>query len=127
MSEDRLELVKALEVVARSWLDRDFATLASTLHHDVIFRGPDGHQAIEGRETCLNSYVAFMDQAEVQSFTTGDAVIDLLGETAVVLQPWSIRYRMNEKDHDEKGSDIYIFRRESGRWQLVWRGAGQSS
>lgn len=124
---DRAELVRALDVVTRSWVDRDWAALAAVLHRDVIFRGPGGHQAIEGREACLNSYVAFMEQAEVASFTTGDAVFDLMGDVAMVMQPWSIRYAMGGEHHDEEGQDAYLFRRHEGRWQLVWRGAAATS
>ncbi|MCB9833201.1 MAG: nuclear transport factor 2 family protein [Planctomycetes bacterium] len=122
MSENQ-ELVAALDVLARAWREGDWSALAAVLHREVVFRAPGGLQAIQGRDPCLSSYVAFMDQAEVLDFEAGEPVIDLLGDLAMVIQPWSIRYRMGEEVHDEDGSDLYAFRREEGRWQLVWRGA----
>jgi hypothetical protein len=95
--------------------------LDEIFHKDMVIRGPEFKLMAEGKLACIESYVTFARDASVLSFEISQPVIDLFDDMAVAKYDWTMRYALNGAEHNERGNDVFMFVRESGRWLVAWR------
>lgn len=95
--------------------------LASFFREDIVMVRPDFAQRTEGRDACVASYEDFCKQAAILDLKLSNPGIDVFGDTAIATYAWEIAYEMGGERFNDTGRDIFIFVRENGRWQAVWR------
>ena len=59
--------------------------------------------------------------ARTREFASGVPRVDVIGDTAVAVCPFTIAYELEGETSREKGSDILVFARTPGGWKVVWR------
>lgn len=119
------EIRSVLETINGSWLSANPEAVASALHasfhRDMVIKGGDLDTAAEGRDACVRSYIDFIEEAKISEFKQDEPDIRVFGSSAIATYSWRIGYSLGGRDYDEKGSDIFVFLREEGKWLAVWR------
>lgn len=121
------ELVEAVKHAVRSGDPNATRTVLDEIFHkDMVIRGPEFKLMAEGKHACIESYATFAKDAEVISFEVSEPVIDLFDDMAVAKFDWTMRYKMNGTEHNDKGNDVFMFVREGGEWLVAWRALSAS-
>lgn len=120
-SRTREEIWQILKEINDAWVNDRTDELNRFFHKDMVIASPDFRKLGEGRVACVKSYKDFCNQASIHDFHEEDAAIDIFGDTAIATYSFEITYEMNGKTFNESGRDVFIFVREEGRWQAVWR------
>jgi uncharacterized protein (TIGR02246 family) len=120
-SIQRQEIRELIEQLNDTWVKGSPAELSSFFREDIVMVHPDFVQRTEGREACVASYVEFCSQAKVKELKLGETSIDVFGDSAVATYSYEISYEMGGESFKDAGRDLFIFVRESDRWQAVWR------
>jgi len=107
--------------INKSWAEGDIYSIKHAFHENVVVAGPDYQHLCESKEDCIKSYEHFANNTKVKGFKEFDPVVDVFGLTAVVSYTFDVQYKMNDKDYDEKGKEVLVFSKESGKWLIVWR------
>lgn len=97
------------------------AALNECFAEDVVMRGPGFVFLGKGRDSAVQSYHDFVNQAEVKSVLLDEPQIDVAGETATAQYKWTITYVLNGQEHTERGHDVFVFARRDSKWLAVWR------
>ena len=120
-STDRQEILELIEQLNDAWVKGSPEQLSSFFREDIAMVHPDFIHRTEGREACIASYVDFCSQAKVNDFKLGETSIDVIGHTAIATYSYEISYEMGGELFKDTGRDLFVFIREDGRWQAVWR------
>ncbi|HSB09139.1 MAG TPA: nuclear transport factor 2 family protein [Blastocatellia bacterium] len=115
------EIRELVQRMNEAWVKGHPEELASFFSEDIVMVHPDFAQRTEGRDACVASYADFCTQADIQDFKLGDLAIDVSGDTAVATYSYDIAYEMGGERFNDKGRDVFVFSRSSGKWQAVWR------
>ena len=97
--EIRREILKFLRKVETAWLGGRFDELRSCFREDAVLLGADLEQRLEGR----------------------DAIVDVIGDAAVTVTPWTVRYEREGTIYDETGGDLLVLARDPEGWKVAWR------
>jgi ketosteroid isomerase-like protein len=62
-----------------------------------------------------------MSHAKVNHFQTGDHIVTLRGDTAVVEYRWEMAWTATGADHTETGRAVLVLARRDEGWRAVWR------
>ena len=120
-STDRQEILELIEQLNDAWVKGSPEQLSSFFREDIVMVHPDFIHRTEGREACIASYVDFCSQAKVNEFKLGETSIDVIGHTAIATYSYEISYEMGGELFKDTGRDLFVFIREDGRWQAIWR------
>ena len=109
----------------RAWLEGTIEELPAVLdecfHPAIVIRGGDLAIHGEGKEACIQSYLNFLESADIHRCVIEPAEIDMAGESAMAIYRWEMTYEMDEQTYTEAGSDILALARVDGRWLITWR------
>jgi hypothetical protein len=97
------------------------AALNECFAEEVVMRGPGFVFLGKGRDTAVQSYHDFVNQAEVKSFLLDEPQVDVAGDTATAQYKWTMTYVLNGQEYTERGHDIFVFARRDRKWLAVWR------
>jgi ketosteroid isomerase-like protein len=112
---------KAVEEINASWLQGRTEDLAGCFHKDIQMVAPGLQIVGRGRAAVIGSYVNFLSRAEIHNFKTEEPQISIWGDTGIAGYGFEIDWEENGKRKTELGKEVFVFRRESGRWLAVWR------
>lgn len=105
----------------QAWLLGKWDELEAMLHENVVFETPGMLSRIRGREACLKSFKDYRQVAVTHSFEESHVQIHETQSSAVVHFQFAIDYETKSGRFQESGRDLWVFTRESGRWQAIWR------
>jgi uncharacterized protein (TIGR02246 family) len=115
------EIWQLVQRMNDAWAKDGTEELASFFHEDIVMVHPDFTQRTEGRAACVASYEDFRKQAAILDFKISSPGIDVFADTAIATYSYEIVYEMGGERFNDTGRDVFIFVRENGRWQAVWR------
>ena len=118
---DREELLTLLERIRAAWTEGPIEILDEIFHDRMVIAGPGMKPLGEGREACVRSYRDFLERARVLAYEQFDPMTNIYGDAAIVSYRYVIAFDLEGKPFREKGRDLFVFAREEGRWQAVWR------
>ncbi len=98
--ETRREILKFLRKVETAWLGGRFEELRSCFREDAVLLGGDLEQRLEGRDA---------------------PIVDVIGDAAVTVTPWAVRFEREGTIHEETGGDLLVLAREAEGWKVAWR------
>lgn len=120
-----LDEKKVIEQIIRNinnaWTTANFEDLNEYFHEDMIIAQPGKEIMGKGRQTCVESYRQFVNNVELKEYYESNYEINIWGNTAVVSYSYDIIYKMNNKEFDESGVDVFVFSRAENKWLAVWR------
>lgn len=119
--ETRREILKFLRQVETAWLAGRFEELRSCFREDAVLLGADLEHRLEGRDAIVDSYAQFLREARVLAFESEAPIVDVIGDAAVTVTPWAVRYEREGTIHEETGGDLLVLARDGEGWRVAWR------
>jgi ketosteroid isomerase-like protein len=119
--DDRSDIRELVKKINRAWLTGKVTELNSYFHDDMVIKSPAFQELCRGREACVKSYEEFLTQARVLDYKDEPPSVDLFGRSAMAVCPWEMAYELSGKQYREKGRDMLMLTRETGRWMVAWR------
>lgn len=119
--DPEMTVEETVAALTRAWLDGRYEDLAGYFDPDVVLMPPGFTARVVGREACVQSYRDFGAAATIHEFTPAPPQVDVWGDTAVAVCPFSIVYEMQGATYDERGVDLLVLAREAGAWRVVFR------
>lgn len=104
-----------------AWRSGDAVDIGHLFHPDAVIVHPGFESRTEGREACVDSYVAFALQARISRLEEFEPQIDVVGDTAVVTYGFEIDYEMEGQAFEDGGTDLFVLTRTNDGWQAIWR------
>ncbi|MFC2134911.1 nuclear transport factor 2 family protein [Bacteroidota bacterium] len=118
---EKTKLWGLIESINYLWTNGQAEHLGPFFDENVIHVDQDYQTLTTSKEELLKSYKSFCDNAIINSFSESEEKIEIFGTTAVVSYSWNIQYEMNANSYDEKGKEILVLSKETGKWLIVWR------
>lgn len=118
---NRDEFIEFLTAMDNCWLEGRFDQLSEFLAEDIVVVAPNGKHRVDGIDQAIDSYRQFMLQAHVDRFTSGNHIVTMRGDTAVVEYEWGMTWTMNDAQHDETGREVLVLAYRNSSWRVVWR------
>jgi ketosteroid isomerase-like protein len=121
LTQDQSEIARIIQRINDSWLSKSYDEIGNHLADGVILAPPGSANRIRGRQAYVQSYRDYDSAAKTHSFQPSEPVIDVIGDIAIAVTPFSITYEMQGVIHNEKGEELLVFSRDSGNWRIIWR------
>ena len=112
---------KTLDELNLAWRERRFDKLAEFFDAGVVMKGPAFQELGRGRDQLVGSYADFMGKSEVVEYEESNWSTERWGDTAVATFDWRMVWEQGGKRDQGSGHDLFVFRREGGRWLAVLR------
>jgi uncharacterized protein (TIGR02246 family) len=119
--ESRQEIRNIVHELNNAWATGHPEQLAEFFHKDIVVVSPDFSGRAEGRDACIASYADFCSQATIHGVNIGEPGVEVFGDTAVATYAYELDYEMGGERFKDSGRDLFVFVREDGKWQAVWR------
>lgn len=114
-----------IERMNHAWLEGTIedlpAALGECFHSAMVIRGGDLQAHGVGKDACIQSYLDFLETAEIHRCVIEPPEIDVAGESAMAIYGWEMTYETEGQTYTESGSDILALARCEGRWLITWR------
>ncbi|MCP4545250.1 MAG: nuclear transport factor 2 family protein [bacterium] len=125
MAKESSSETKAIKGIVRAisdhWKLKDYEGIGSYLADDVVTARPGSDDRIRGRDAYVQSYRDYDQSAETLEYSAGDPKVDVVGDTAVAVCPFEVKYKHQGTMHHERGNNILVFSLSHDRWKIVWR------
>jgi uncharacterized protein (TIGR02246 family) len=119
MTATPLELSRAIN---EAWVDgRAAETLPGLFTEDAVIVGPGLERLAEGRDACVETYVAFVETTELVEFEEFDHRVDSFGPAAVVDYAYKAVYRRDGEERTDYGRDVILAVETDSGWRAAWR------
>ncbi|MEW6114068.1 MAG: nuclear transport factor 2 family protein [Thermodesulfobacteriota bacterium] len=115
----RNEVWEVLRSLNYCWTKGDPAKLSDFFHKDMVAITATDRDRLEGRESCVASWVDFVRKTKIHRWIEFDPQIQLYGNAAVVTYYFDIEYEMEGHIIGMGGRDMFVFVKENGRWWAV--------
>jgi ketosteroid isomerase-like protein len=119
--DDRAAIRKIVKDMNLAWREGRFEELRSYFHPAAAIVIPWSGARCEGRDRCVQSYADFMKTAKITRYSETDAVVDVVGDTAVATFEWTVQWTVPSGPQQETGHDVLVLTRQAGKWLVVWR------
>jgi ketosteroid isomerase-like protein len=120
-SADQIAIRDLLRAMNLAWRQGRVEQMREGFHPDAVIVAPGFRTRAESREACLKSYQDFIDSTRVTQYQESDVTIDVWGDTAVATYEYEIAWDVNNQPFRDSGRDVFVLRREAGRWWVLWR------
>jgi uncharacterized protein (TIGR02246 family) len=118
---NRTQIRDVLRTINDAWRRGRAEDLGEYFHPDAVIVAPGFHKRAEGRSQCVQSYKDFVASTQVTDYREGDVTVDIWGETAVASYDYEIAWDVKGQPYRDSGRDVFVLRREGGKWLVVWR------
>ena len=115
------EIWQLIQDLNDTWVKGRPEDLLDLFHEDMVIISPDFQELGRGKEVCMQSYKDFSTKADIKDLKIMNPRIDVYENTAITSYSFEITYEMKDKIFHDTGRDMFVFVREGGKWQAVWR------
>jgi len=124
-SVDEQLIRELIDRMNRAWMEGPveemWAALEACFHPAMVIRGGDLQPHGAGRDACIQSYIDFVNSAEIHQVQLEEPSIDLADATAVAVYGWEMTYETEGQTYQEAGSDILMLAKFDAGWLITWR------
>jgi hypothetical protein len=118
------EVTAALDRINGAWRAGRPRDMAPLLADRIVMVPPGFSGRLEGRDSLIRSFEAFVREARVLEFRRGDLHVDGTATTAVAQYPFEMVYEREGSRWRSTGWDVWVFARAAApgsEWVAVWR------
>lgn len=120
-AEEKKAIESLVREINKAWLQRDFDRLRRRFHPQIVMVAPGFDERVSGVDACVKSFEDFLANAEVRDFEESEVTVDCRGSAAVATFRFETSYRMDERNYEESGREIWVFARDQEGWRAIWR------
>lgn len=110
-----------IERINAYWQEKCYDEIGAFLAEGAVIAPPGSNQRVRGRDAYVQSYRDYDRAVTTHEFNTSDPQVDVVGNVAVAVCPFSVVYEMDGITHRESGRDILMFLKSGNNWIVVWR------
>lgn len=110
-----------IERINTCWQEKRYDEIGAFLAEDAVIAAPGSNQRVRGRDAYVQSYRDYDQAVTTHEFNASDPQIDVVGNVAVAVCPFSVVYEMGGETYRESGRDILMFLKSGNNWIVVWR------
>jgi ketosteroid isomerase-like protein len=114
-------VVETVERINDAWRTGRVDDLRSLFDPGMVIVGPAYEVLARGADACVASYRDFLRASVVHEYRQSAVAVHEAGPVAVATFAWEMEYEQGGRRSRERGTDLFVFRREGGGWQAVWR------
>ena len=103
------EIREIVSAINEAWVVGDFDAIGPHVAEHVVMAPPGLEGRVLGRAAYVASFRQFADVAKTREFASDVPRVDVIGDTAVAVCPFTIAYELEGETYREKGSDILVF------------------
>ncbi|MEX2401202.1 MAG: nuclear transport factor 2 family protein [Rhodothermales bacterium] len=111
----------AVRTINEHWQAKQYDRIGALLADGATIAPSGFGSRVRGRSAYVQSYRDYDEAATTLEFSAGDPEVDIVGDVAVAVSPFSIMYEIDGATHREHGHDLLVFSRSAGEWKVVWR------
>lgn len=110
-----------VEAINAAWRSGNMEALTSLFHPHIAIVGPAYQPLAKGIAACVASYQDFLRVSVIHDYHQTKLTAHDYGDVAIVTFGWEMDYEQGGKRSRETGTDLFVLKRSSERWQAVWR------
>jgi uncharacterized protein (TIGR02246 family) len=118
---DRTTIRDVLRTINDAWRRGRVEELGEYFHPEAVIVAPGFRKRAQGRDECMQSYKDFVAATKVTDYQESDMTVDIWGDTAVASYHYEIAWEVKGQPYRDSGRDVFVLRREGGKWLVVWR------
>lgn len=103
------------------WRAGDYEGIGALVDEQVVVAPPGLEARLRGRDAYVQSFRDYDQRATTFSFEVGEPRVDVNGDTAVAVSSYETVFELGSERYEERGHDVLVLSRRSGRWLVVWR------
>lgn len=103
------------------WHGKRYDDMAELLAEDVVIAPPGSDMRIRGRDAYIQSYRDYDAAATTHEFESGEPEIDVTGDVAVAVCPFTVAYELKGAKYRETGAETLVLSRSAAGWRVAWR------
>jgi hypothetical protein len=88
---------------------------------DMVIVGPKYEVLARSAEACIASYRDFLRASTIHEYRESSVSVHEAGPIAVATFAWEMEYEQSGRRSHERGTDLFVLRKEGGAWRAVWR------
>src|SRR5262245_51861981 len=119
--EDVRQIRSIVAAINEAWTTGRFDAIGQYVADHVVMAPPGQDSRVLGRDAYVASFRQYAEATWTESFKPLTPRVDVIGNTAVAVCPFSIVYEIDGSRYAEKGFDILVFARTADGWKIVWR------
>jgi len=125
--DPRADVLAIIRRITAAWLDGPPDAIVERVrpcfdNNAVTYGYAPGFRLVaRGGDVCARSYEDFVRAATVREFAARDPDVQVTGNTATAVCPWSMTYTLNGETYTESGHEILVFRHDGSDWRVTWR------
>lgn len=121
-SKIREEVWQTIQALNRAWTVKgNVDELKNYFHKDMVAITATDPERLEGRESCIAAWKAFVEATQIHYWKEIDPKIQLYndGNSAVVTYYFDISFDMGGQTMKMGGRDMFLLVKEDGKWWVV--------
>ena len=117
----RAEVAATIDRINRAWREHRPGDLVPLFHPALTMAFPGFAGRAQGRDANIAGFEDFCAHAVVHEYREDGHQVDVIADTAVATFTFEMVYQREEERTRATGRDLWVFRRQDGRWLAVWR------
>lgn len=116
------EVWQTIQALNRAWTVKgNVDELKNYFHKDMVAITATDRERLEGRESCIAVWKAFVEATKIHYWKEIDPKIQLYidGKSAVVTYYFDISFDMGGQTMKMGGRDMFVLAKEDGKWWVV--------
>lgn len=102
-----------------AWTKGNPDDLAKFFHRDMVAITATDRNRLDGGAACIAGWKGFATAAHIHCWEEVDPVINVYGNSAVVVYYFDMSFDMGGQTINMGGRDMFFFVKENGRWWAV--------
>src|SRR5262245_9249371 len=112
---------QSIRAANAAWMRGEPEGVASLFAEDVVVIAPRIGGRIEGRAALVQSFVDYCATVRTHRFEEKEHSVEFVGDVAVAIYNFDVRYEYDGKTYDEQGQEMLVFAKRSQAWLAIWR------
>ena len=119
--KDATEVREAVQSINAFWLSGRVGRLRELVDENVVMVGAQFAERYQGAQALVDSFQAFVRNAQVQHFAASEHTVDVWGDAAMATFRFEMRYVHAGVTFEDVGRELWMFAKRNGCWRLTWR------
>jgi hypothetical protein len=113
------EIWQTVQALNKAWTGGNPGALKDYFHKDMVAITATDRERLDGRESCIASWSAFIKAAKIHYWKEIEPKIQIYGNAAVVTYYFETSFDMGGQTITMGGRDMFVMVEDNGKWWAV--------